>query len=119
MATWSNKVNDNFYGADSTYKDNIEQITFNSGRVIQYLKNSSPKKSISVMLSVNDVNLNSGKTEFEWFLDWFENTLLSGAETLTHTDLVTGSGNKTYHLIGSPSWTGQAIKEISLSFEEA
>lgn len=118
MANWNSHVNTNFYGLDSTFIDNTKEVSFASGRKIKYLKNTTPKKRFSFMLSVDDKKRVEGKTEFEWFLYWYENEVYSGTESFKLLDFITHSALKDYILDGVPTWKGQAIKEISLSIEE-
>lgn len=118
MEIWCNKVNQNFYGLDSSYTENTKSISFSSGRKITYLKNTTPKKKYALLLSVDDLKKIEGKTEFEWFLDWYENTILSGTEEFLLNDVITHKGLKSYVLSSIPTWKGQAIKQISLTIEE-
>ena len=116
---WSKFVNKNFYGQDGSYKDNTETVEFKSGRTIRYLKNSVPKKTHAVNLRCKDKGTLKidGKTEFEWFLNWYESTARSGAEPIYLTDITSGTGVKQY-LIKVSGWKGQKYKEISLQLEE-
>lgn len=118
-ANWSAYVNADFYGQDGNYKDNVEKVEFKSGREIEYLKNSRPKKTHALMLKCKDKGTAKidGKTEFEWFLDWFENTAKSGTVPFYMTDIITGSGKKLYK-IALGGWNGQRNKEISLTLTE-
>lgn len=118
--SWSKHVNTDFYGQDGGYKDNTEKVEFKSGRTVRYLRNSVPKKTHAVNLRCADkgTKKTDGKTEFEWFLDWFENTVKSGTEEFYLKDIVSGSGTKRYILAEAPTWSGQKYKEISLSLEE-
>lgn len=122
MATqyWNAHVNTKFYGQDGSYNDNTEKVEFKSGRTISYLKNSVPKKTHALQLRVKDKGFPKvdGKTEFEWFLYWYENTIKSGTLPFYLTDLVTGSGTKAYKLTEKPNWRGQRYKEISINIEE-
>lgn len=116
---WSAYVNTNFYGQDGSYKDNTEKVEFKSGRTIEYLKNSVPKKTHALNLRCKDKGTPKvdGKTEFEHFLYWFENTVKSGTIPFYLTDIITGSGTKLYR-IQLDGWTGLKYKEISLSLTE-
>lgn len=118
MAEWSNRVNTNFYGEDGRYLSNREKIEFKSGRTIYSLNNSVPKKEHALKLRVNDTDKADGKTEFEWFLYWYENTIKSGTIPFLLADIVTGTGLKNYMLTEEPNWSGQAYKEISITLEE-
>ncbi len=116
---WSAFVNADFYGQDGKYKDNTEKVEFKSGRTIQYLKNSAAKKTHALNLSLKDKGTpkTGGKTEFEHFLYWYENTAKSGTIPCDLTDIITGSGTKQYR-VKVEGWTGQRNKEVSLTLEE-
>ncbi len=116
---WDSHVNTKFYGQDGGYKDNTEKVEFKSGREISYLKNSTPKKTHAVKLKCKDKGTPKidGKTEFEWFLYWWENTARSGTVPIYLSDIVTGLGYKQYN-VQVDGWTGQKTKEISLKLEE-
>lgn len=124
---WNLHVNKNFYGLDGSYTENTEEVSFKSGRTIQYLKNSTPKKQFSLNLwlndtkSISDSSLGLKKTEFGWFLYWYENTVKSGTESFYLPDVsLRSSGNYVeYRLIDVPSWNGQADKEVTITIEEA
>lgn len=118
-ANWSAYVNTKFYGQDGGYNENTEKVEFKSGRSIEYLKNSVPKKTHSLNLTVKDkgTQKTDGKTEFVHFLDWYENTVKSGTIPFYLTDIITGSGTKLYK-IKVDGWTGQRNKEINLTLEE-
>ena len=83
------------------------------------LRNSVPKKTHSLNLRCKDKGTPKieGKTEFEHFLYWFENTVKSGTIPFYLTDIVTGSGTKLY-IIEVDGWTGQKYKEISIKLKE-
>lgn len=117
---WSAHVNTRFYGQDGGYSENTEKVEFKSGRTINYLKNSVPKKTHSLNLTVQDKGTPKidGKTEFEHFLDWYENTIKSGTIPFYLTDIITGSGEKLYRIKEAPNWTGQKYKEVSIELEE-
>lgn len=119
MAEWSEYVNADLYGQDGSYNDNTEEVEFKSGRKIEYLRNSVPKKTHALNLSCKDKGTPkiNGKTEFEHFLYWYENTVKSGTIPFYLTDVITGSGRKLY-TIKVDGWTGQKNKEISLTLEE-
>lgn len=118
---WDSRVNTRFYGQDSTYIENWEEVEYKSGRRIRYLKNSLPAKSFSLCLQLDDRKgrREDGKTEFERFLWWYEYVCKSGTETFYLIDLVTHEGTREYRLADVPSWEGQAFKEVSLTIEEA
>ena len=115
---WSSYVNTGLYGASSGYNDNLEKVDFKSGRTVFYKKNSTPKKKFNVSLDVNDSEKVDGKTEFQWFLFWYEQILGGGTEHFYFTDLITHSGTREYFLTSEPSWDGQKTKTIKLEIEE-
>lgn len=116
---WSTYVNTDFYGQDGGYKENTEKVEFKSGRTIEYLKNSRPKKTHALNLRCKDkgTDKEGGKTEFEWFLYWYENTAKSGTVPIYLKDIITGTGTKQY-LVHVEGWSGQRFKEINLQLEE-
>lgn len=116
---WSDKVNKKFYALDGSYRANTESVEFASGRRITHLKNSVPTKAFAVSILLDDTKLQEGKTEFEHFLFWWENVILSGSESFYLTDIVSGKGIKEYCLTEPPKWTGQGKKEVTLQIEEA
>ena len=117
---WNENVNTRFYGQDGTYIENTEEVEYKSGRRIYYLKNTLPAKSIAVNLTLNDKRGErvDGKTEFEWFLYWYEYVCKSGTESFYLTDLISAKGTREYRLTDVPTWEGQAFKEVSLTIEE-
>lgn len=115
---WNSHVNTKLYGQDGNYEDNREKVSFKSGRTIYYQKNSTPKKTHAMNLYVDDKTAVGGKTEFQWFLYWYENTIKSGTLSFNFTDIITHSGTKEYKLKEVPAWKGQKNKEIALTFEE-
>ena len=114
---WNGHVNTKFYGQDGGYKENTESVEFKSGRSIEYLKNSTPKRTHSLNLRCNDSIKIDGRTEFEWLLYWYENTIRSGTIPVYLTDIVTHTGYTLYR-VKIEGWNGQKSKEISLVLEE-
>ena len=116
---WSVHVNTNFYGQDGSYKDNTEKVEFKSGREIEYLKNSLPRKTHSVNLSLNDTGTEkiNGKTEFQHFLSWYENKAKSGTVPCNLKDIITRDGIKQYK-VKVTGWSGQKHKEVNLELTE-
>ena len=116
---WSSYVNANFYGQDGSYKENTEKVEFKSGREIEYLKNSLPKKKYAVNLRLKDTGTVkiAGKTEFQHFIYWYENTAKSGTVPCNLKDIITGSGQKQYK-IKVTGWNGLKHKEVSLELTE-
>lgn len=115
--TWNINVNTKFYGLDGGYKENTENVEFKSGRTITYLKNSKAFKTYGLTLWVDDTKEINGKTEFEWFLYWFENTIVQGTKSFTVTDNKVLQ-NSVLRFTEVPTWSGQAHKEISIALEE-
>lgn len=115
---WNNHVNTRFYGQDGSYNDNREEVEFKSGRKVYYLKNSIPTKTHALNLTLNDSTLIDGKTEFQWFLYWYENTIKSGTLTFYLYDIITHIDLKEYRFTDVPQWEGQSMKMVSISIEE-
>ena len=117
---WSEYVNTSFYGQEGRYKENTEKIEFKSGREIEYLKNSVPRKTHAVNLRLNDTGTTKihGKTEFQHFLAWYENKTKSGTVPCNLEDIITGSEIKQYK-VKVTGWNGQRYKEVSLELTEA
>ena len=116
---WSEYVNADFYGCDGSYKENTEKIEFKSGREIEYLKNSLPRKTHAVNLMLKDTGTTkiNNKTEFQHFLAWYENIAKSGTVPCNLKDIITGSGRKQYK-VKVTGWKGQRYKEVSLELTE-
>ena len=115
IVAWPSGVNQNVYGMEASPKENVERIEFESGKARTYLKNSAQKKVFSFMLTLNDVGAES---EYKTFTEWWDEVLLSGANSFYMTDLITHTGNTEYRAISGYSATGQREKEISLTVEE-
>ena len=116
---WSAYCNADAYGQDGGYDDSREEVKFKSGRTIYYNRNSKPKKTHALNFHFDDSRKTNGKTEFEWFLFWYENTLRGGTESFYFDDIVSHKGKNAYYITEPPSWTGQKTKEVSLTFKEA
>ena len=116
---WSVHVNTNFYGQDGSYKDNTEKVEFKSGREIEYLKNSVPRKTHTVNLRLKDTGTTKidGKTEFQHFLSWYENKAKSGTVPCNLKDIITGDRTKQYK-VKVTGWNGLKHKEVSLKLTE-
>ena len=59
----------------------------------------------------------NGKTEFQHFLSWYENTAKTGTIPCILQDIITGNGTKQYK-IKVTDRAGQKYKEISLELTE-
>ncbi len=116
---WDSHVNTRFYGQDGSYAENTEEVEFKSGRKIYYLKNSTPSKTHALSLTVDDREKVDGKTEFQWFLYWYENTIKSGTLSFYLTDIIAKEGTREYRITEPPTWEGLGAKEIELQLEEA
>lgn len=117
--SWDSHVNTDVYGQDGGYNDNRETVEFKSGRKILYRKNTRDTKTHALNLSVDDSTKVDGKTEFQWFLYWYENIIKSGTVPFSFTDVIMHTGTTDYYLSDTPTWKGQKTKEISMKFEEA
>ena len=116
---WSTYVNTDFYGQDGSYKENTEKVEFKSGREIEYLKNSLPRKTHSVNIWLKDTGTTKidRKTEFQHFLYWYENVAKSGTVPCNLKDIITRDGIKQYK-VKVTGWSGQKHKEVSLELTE-
>jgi hypothetical protein len=112
---WPATVNTDAYGLETTPIENVERILFESGKERTYLKNSSGRKRHAFMLSMEDVGDDS---EYKTFLDWYNDTLLSGSLTFNFPNLITHTGTKEYKLLNYTA-SGQKRKEVTLEVEEA
>lgn len=117
MAAWPENVNNKFYGLDGTPDDNRVQVKFKSGRTIYHKRNTIVKKLYSVKLRLDDKIKTNGKTEYERFLDWYENENGSGTAPVELTDLTAKTGIKTYFVV-LENMNGQRYKELTLNLEE-
>ncbi len=83
------------------------------------MKNSIPKKTHALNLRCRDKGTPKvdGKTEFEHFLYWYENTVKSGTIPFYLADITTGTGSKLYK-IKDVTWNGQKYKQVSFTLEE-
>lgn len=112
---WCNDVNTDAYGMDTGVLNNVIRVEYESGKEKTYLKNSSPKKIFTFMLSMNDKGTNS---EYKKFWDWYDNVLLSGSLSFMFPNLFTHSGLKEYKMTAEPTATGQNPKEVTISVKE-
>lgn len=108
--SWSNKVNQKFYGVEESLQDNSTSSEYTSGRKAVFLKNSRFVKEYTCKLSLN---VKSG--EYKEFLNWFTDTLGGLSNAFTCSAL--GSGY--YRFKSTPTFSvGQLFKEASLEIEE-
>ncbi|MCM1218949.1 MAG: hypothetical protein NC548_31085 [Lachnospiraceae bacterium] len=115
---WSAHCNTDAYGQDGGFEENREELEFKSGRKIFYNKNSKPKMTHALNFRFDDKAKIGGKTEFEWFLYWYEVTMRGGSESFYFDDIITHMGKREYLLANPPTWTGQRTKEVSVTFTE-
>lgn len=109
---WSADVNQKFYGMTRTTEENIITTKFESGRERTRLKNSEAKKVFSVQLDI------ATRAEERIFWDWYNNTLLSRAETVFLPDFLGGRTRKEYRMTEEPSGGGIEPKTLTLTFKE-
>jgi hypothetical protein len=115
MVAWPVGVNQDAYGLDISGGNNVESIEFESGKARTYLKNSTPKKIFSFLLSMEDVGAGS---EFKSFVAWWDATLKSGSLSFGFPDLMGSGATKEYRCTETYSASGQKRKEIALAVEE-
>jgi len=112
---WSAEVNTKAYGMDHSPIENVERIQFESGKERDYLKNSRGRKQYTFLIDMEDVGPDS---EFKAFLSWYDDDIKSGALTFDFPNLITHSGLKEYRFLDYGA-TGQRVKEVSITLEEA
>ncbi len=110
--SWPAGVNTKAYGMDTGFEENTEVIEMKSGRRVAYLRNSSPRRTFTFSIRMNDVGAGS---EYKTFLSWYANTAMSGAVTFLFPNLITHTGNGEYMFNGTPSARGQRYKEVTIS----
>lgn len=115
---WSDSVNTKAYEVDTGYKDNLVKIKFESGKERTYMQNSRAKKTFSFTIALDNTKKESGLNEYETFLAWYEDVLLSGALSFLFPDLITKQGLTEYKLTDTPKFSGQRIKTAKLRAEE-
>lgn len=115
VISWSSAVNTKAYGMETDGGDNFETVSFESGKQRLYLKNNTAKKIFTFSLAMDDTGASS---EYKTFVEWWENTLLSGTLPFYFPDLITHSGNTEYQATKTYSVTGQKTKIVTLSVEE-
>lgn len=117
---WPDNVNKKAYGQDSSFVENREEVKYKSGRRSYYLLNSVAKKSHAVVMKFDDKKIIAdGKTEFQLFLDWFENTLMSGTNAFYFPDVTLRSGvDRVYIMTSAPTYSGQSMKEVNFTIED-
>lgn len=111
-ASWPTAVNTKAYGMDTGYEDNTQVIEMKSGRRVVYLRNSTPRRTFTFSLRMEDVGASS---EYKQFLSWYANTAMSGAVPFTFPNLITHTGTREYLFNGTPSARGQKYKEVTIS----
>lgn len=115
---WSDSVNTNAYEVDTGYKDNLVKVKFECGKERAYLKNSRAKKTFSFSIALDNTQKEGTITEYEYFLRWYEDVLLSGAMSFMFPNLITKKELTEYKLTETPKFSGQRIKKCALSVEE-
>lgn len=115
MVTWPATVNTDAYGMETTVIENVERVEFESGKARTYLKNSAQKKQFSFLLSMDDIGPSS---EYKTFVEWWDDTLLSGSLSFGFPDLITHTGTTEYRPLGPYTSSGQKRKEVTIAVEE-
>lgn len=101
-----------FYGMTRSSEENIISTKFESGKERCRLKNSVPKRTISVQLDLQS------KEEERDFWDWYDNELLSRSETVFLPDFLGSTKGREYRMTEEPSIEGQLPKTLTLTFRE-
>lgn len=113
--SWPVGVNTDAYGMETDPGNNVIRVEFESGKARTMQRNSVAKKVHSFMLTMED---DGADGEYQTFLTWWEEDLLSGTLSFNFPNLITHSGLKEYRPTGAFSVSGQKWKELSLSVEE-
>lgn len=113
---WCQNVNTDAYGMDDGADDNLETVTFESGKKRTFLKNSAPKMIFTFTLNMKDDK--TANCEYRRFWEWWKNTLLSGSLSFYFPNLLTHSGYGEYKMTAVPSANGQKNKVVTISVEE-
>ncbi|MCQ2486122.1 MAG: hypothetical protein MJ168_12415 [Clostridia bacterium] len=99
------------YGVQTGYEDNAIQTEYDSGRVVQYQRNTKNRRRYSVSYAAS-------KAQEVIFFDWYENTLGGNAGTFTAPSLRGNNQMQEYRLEGTPTSSGMNIKEINMIWVE-
>lgn len=118
MQSWPTNVNKKAYGLEVNTNSNYTEVSFESGQKRRFLNDTRAHKKYSFKLAMDD-SPTDANSEYKQFLDWYENTLFSGALTFEFIDFDNVKNTKEYFFADAPSVSGQKIKEVSLSVEEA
>ncbi|WP_147612331.1 hypothetical protein [Treponema pectinovorum] len=118
MIAWAKGVNKKVYGLNITQSNNFTEVTFESGLKRRYLNDFRAYKQYSFKITLND-SPNDSQSEYKKFLNWYENTLMSGALSFSFIDFDDIKKTKEYFFAQAPTVQGQALKEVSISLQEA
>lgn len=118
MKSWPEYVNRKAYGLETTLGKNYTEVSFEAGTKRRILNDLKSRRKYSFKIDMEDDPDNSG-SEYKKFVAWFEDELMGGAESVSFTDFEDISKDKEYFFAESPSASGQGLKEVSITLEEA
>lgn len=108
--SWPAGVNTDAYGVETGYIDNAKKSEYDSGRVMQYQKNTAVKRKYSVSFRMT-------KSEYKLFDTWYKNTLGGNAGSFTFPSFDLDGTMKEYNMT-APTATGQRYKYVQTEFTE-
>lgn len=99
------------YGVQTGYVDNAIKSEYDSGRVVAIQKNGRNRRRYNVSYAAT-------KTQETAFFNWYENTLGGNAGTFTCASLRDNGQTQEYRIEGTPTSSGQNIREINMQWVE-
>ncbi len=113
VVEWPKEVlpTERLYGKQTGYVDNIIKTEYDSGRITSIMKNSVQKR-------VYSVNYAATKEQAKAFDNWFRNVLGGISGTFTALSLEDDGTTCEYRMTQNPQISGNAIKEISMQWQE-
>ncbi|WP_178842698.1 hypothetical protein [uncultured Treponema sp.] len=118
MKTWPQNVSKKAYELSVTFGKNYTEVSFEAGTKRRILNDLKVRKKYSFKIDMQDDPVNQN-TEYKKFMNWFETEIHGGAESFSFIDFENTAYEKEYFFSDSPSVTGQEIKTLSFSVEEA
>lgn len=110
LTNWPEAVNSNFFSLSYKPKENTEETSYISGRVVAWQKNSKKTMVFSGKLLL-DVN-----SELPYFWSWFNDTLGQTAGAFTCAAI--GTAAYRFTSVPEPEDTDNFKRVINLEFEE-
>lgn len=102
---------DRLYGVQTGFIDNAITTEYDSGRVVSVQRDTRNRRRYSVSYAAT-------KAQELAFFDWYENVLHGNAGTFTAPSLRGNGMLQEYRLEGTPTSSGQGIREINMIWAE-